>query len=308
MNKKWYNSRSFYGAFVFALALWGYNSLEDTYNTNINVPLKVILPENRALKSDLPPTIGVQFRGKGWDLFNISFFVDNLQADIDLQNKNLNSSKYLITKDLMLNSLKNLGYLEARNINSEQFEIYYGRIINKKVPLIANLNLVVKDGFKITSNVDLSPDSIILRGNEEILQTIDSWETEEYTENFITQDIEIKLKVVDSLSQIVEKDITSTNLKVEVSQLGNIILPDMKVKLKGGIKPRNIVTYPKNIDLTISAPLDKINNVNPDEIEIYIDYDDLISENGLAQVKVNIDDQFEILKIEPDYIYIAEYR
>lgn len=307
MSKKWYSSRSFYGAFVFAIALWGYTSLNDVYNTNLSVPLEITLPNDRALKNDIPNSIGVQFRGTGWDLFNINFFGSSLTSSIDLKSRDLQGNSMMITKTEMLNSLKNLGNLEARNINSDQFEIYYGKILNKKLPIIPNISIKLKEGFKQITDLRLDPDSVILRGNEDILDTINYWKTKDINFNNIAQDINIQIDLSDTLKQIVEKNINKTRVFCKISQLGNIYVPDREYTVNGGRLPDNYSISPKTIDITIQAPLEYLDSFDPNNIELFIDYKEAISsKQGVVPIHYNIDTTFKVRKIEPKFIYISK--
>ncbi|MDC1068172.1 CdaR family protein [Candidatus Kapabacteria bacterium] len=304
MNKKWYSSSSFYGAFIFAVALWGYTSLNDIYNYNINVPLDLILPRNRALRSDLPTTIGVQFRGSGWDLFNINFG-NNLKAEIDLSDKTLTQNKLNISKTDMLNSLKSLGNLEARSINTDPFDVYYGKIINKLVPIKSNFNITLKEGFKITSDLIFNPDSVLIRGNENILDTINNWPTSNYSFDNLAVDLNTEIKLSDRLGQIITRNIDATNLQVNVSQLGYIELPDIPIDIMGGRLENNSYFMPTIVSLKIEAPIEYLENLNPDKIRAYLDYKEIISSNqGIVPIHFEIDSIYKVVKSDPNFVYI----
>lgn len=307
MNKKWYKSRSFYGAFVFALALWGYTSLNGTYNSNLKVPLEIELPKNRALKSDIPTSIVVQFRGTGWDLFNISFFGSSLNSKIDLSSRELNDNNLMITKTDMLNSLLNLGNLEARNINTDPFDIYYGKILDKKVPLVPNIDLSIKEGFKKTSNIILKPDSITLRGNEEILDTINYWQTEKMTILDAARSFEIEVNVNDDLNQIIKKSITTTNLSCKISQLSTIKLPDEKIKIKGGKIPSDFELSPTLAEFVIEAPIEYLADYHPKLLEVYVEYEDIIkAKSGLVPLRFEIDSNYSVRRFKPKFLYLSK--
>ena len=66
-TKRWVNSKSFWGSLLFAMALWGYTSLNTEFNEQIEVPLYVKLPANRAMESELDKTVTIAVKGTGWN-------------------------------------------------------------------------------------------------------------------------------------------------------------------------------------------------------------------------------------------------
>lgn len=307
MEKKWYKSRSLYGAFVFAIALWGYTSFDDTYNTNIDVPVEVILPANRALKNDIPDQIGVQVRGNGWDLFNYSFFGSSMRSSVDLSNKNLDGTKYQISKTEMLNSLENLGTLEARSINSNEFDVYFGKIIKKRLPIESDITVLPRNEFVITSDLKFSPDSITIRGNKEILDSFKTWKTKELSFTGLTQDFEQLIGLDDTLSQILEFETEEVLAKCNISQLVELILPDNKLKIRGGILPENLVLSNQLFEVSIKGALEEIADLKKSDLELYIDYKDLINtKTGILKIKAQIDTNLSLLKISPDVVYVGK--
>lgn len=310
MNQKWYKSQSFYGALFIAIFLWIYTTLNQENSANVSVPFDLILPENRALKSDIPDKIEVNILGSGWNLFSALNFGSGIKSTLDLSNRPLTDRTDKISKNDLLGSLINLGTFEARTILTDEFEIEFGKIIEKKVPIISNYSFDVSDGFDISSEPKLAPDSVIIKGNEDVVKSINSWETKSYNFKKIKDDLFTSIELSDSLNNILELSINSIDLYAEVEPISTITIPDMSVKVKNGDLPRNLEIYPNIISVVLSGNSNLITNIKKSDVEVFVDY------NEIRNTKTMVIEPFletknkkiKILDYSPKILYLTENK
>jgi hypothetical protein len=297
-------SKSIMGSILFAIALWVYISLRIDYTTKVKVPLMVILPENKAIDSTLASSITVEVRGSGWKLFNLLFFDKSSVCLLDLSDQIVTDFNVEIPRNEILKNLQISGNVQAMNIIPDRLVLKMMNVGENKVPVKPQLKIVPVEEFTVVGAYRLSPDSVLIKGNERIVKNITFWPTKFIELNHINKPFSIIAPLSDSLKGMINLADPLTKIDIEVQQKSAITIPNVDVLIRGGKLSSDEHLYPESVNITIEGGIDKIVNLNIENIKASVDYNDLITDStGIIIPHVSSPENIKILRVDPPYIY-----
>lgn len=264
VNRKFYLSPSFYGALIFAIALWVYTILNEDYQTNVSVPLKIQLPETKAIEKDIPENLNILVKGSGWNLFNLIYFNTAKQCNVNLNGKDLPSDYYQVTRQEIIKSIELFQNIETRDIIPDYVDLYYGTIATKLVDVVPQIDIETPENFIQSDSIIVNPTKIEIKGNKKIIDKIDKVYTQLLSLNELSKSINAKIPIIDTLSSIVEFNTKNVNIKIDIQQKSSIILDNISVP---NLFISNSLKIPDKIKAVITSGVDDLAQLNINEIE-----------------------------------------
>jgi YbbR domain-containing protein len=290
------------GALLFAVSLWIYTSLNDEYSTRVDVPLRIELPENRSPESNLPSSVTILAKGTGWNLFNLMYLNQNKICDIDLRNELINEEEYLVQRQTIEKSLRNMVTIESEGVFPEIIPITTGPTIEKRVPVRSNLEIIPDENFITATQIRFSPDTVIVKGSPKVLRNLNYWPTESQLFEGINKPVIAEVPLKDTLSTIVEVSEKTTEAKIEIQQEAEFTLTDLKLKIIGPALNTSESLSASKVDITIRGGVEELTRIQIDEIKAYINLEELSKDNILIP-KVSLPEDYRLVNVSPRYIY-----
>lgn len=308
-EKKIFSSKSFYGSILFAIALWGYSSLNSDFIINIELPLTVKLPPNRAIENNLPPTVSVEVRGTGWHLFNLLYLNSSKICNIDLSKSTFTDDIYVISRNEILKGIQYLVNVEPREVLTDVLELSTGQVGTYKVKVDPVVTVKPLDGLIVVGDVICSPDSIRIHGNDRIVRNITRWLTQSIDFPNVHKSFTASVQLSDSLSGKVELSQNYVGISVEVQQIAEVTYDDIPIKIRGGTAPQNHIFAPMLLRVTVQGGAEQLESLTPEDISASIDYTQIISDStGILIPEVKAPAGYTLMKFEPPYIYHFEQK
>ena len=297
------------GALALAFSLWLFTSMNQTYITMIKVPLSIELPKDRAVENPLPEKITIDARGSGWNLFNLIFFNKEKKCDIDLTKANIRDSIYRITRSQIITSIKSSEAIQVSNVYPENIELKTGKIARKKVPLVSALKIKPQKDFVLVGDVEFEPDSVTLIGNKKIISKFNSWYTSDKKITGLNSYYEENIPLIDTLDGIVEVRPEKVTFFANVQQQADLKIIDVPVNIEGGKLPEFYELFPPIVNVTITGGINIIEDITKEDIQVYLDFSDVINNrSGLIKTEVILPEYVKLKGIEPGYINILKSR
>ena len=190
--------------------MWGILRLSQNYTTYFQY--KVVVNSNltgRTSKSTSLDPIVVRGKASGFYILQQKYLSDVETIEINVDSKNISQSpnkedlffiKSSDIKDKIHEVLDDQISIESANFDSLFF--YFHRQSNKKVPIIASVNLRYAKEYMPFTDIQLKPDSIFIYGQTKIISSIDSVTTQEISGIKLKKSINglVGLKAIDGVS------------------------------------------------------------------------------------------------------------
>ncbi|MFC2114487.1 YbbR-like domain-containing protein [Bacteroidota bacterium] len=261
-------------AFVF----WFFKSLDYKYQSELNVQLvHSVLPEGKVLKHPLPESLKIRFEGSGWDILKSRRINRKTSVNLDLQL--FSDMKEVGSMQLVNSSIPDeLSKIVLLSVTPEKLNIQLDKVGYKKVPVIADVDLVFDKQFGLSGPIHTDPDKVTLTGPSSELTTIH----EVYTEKQKFSDLKIKidqsvtLKLVPNSGVSFSENQVQLHIPVEQLSEGSLVIP---VDLPGHMSD-SVSLIPDRITVSFQAAVSIFNSISDQDIYPYIKESDLRQSNG----------------------------
>lgn len=302
-------SRGIILSFTLAFGMWLYVSLNGSYSTFLEVPVRVVTNENQAIESDIPKKILVELKGRGWDLLNLKYIQKNFECLVDLSKFNQTSGEIEVTHSRLLQSLTALEQTEIKNINPDYFLVKLGDVDSKDVTIKPNITVYTRPGFVQVGDIELNPNVTNIKGYSLAIKGIKSV----YTENLILEDVFKKTRgrvnVLDTFNQTIRIKPKNIAYSLEVQQNCNLEIKQLPIEIRGGQYEVNNQLSPVRINVLLQGGVEEIAKINPGDVRAVLDYKDIINDStGILIPKIILPPNINLIKTEPRFIYHYTYK
>ena len=171
---------------------------------------------------------------------------------------------------------------------------------HKKVPVITDFTIYPAHQFKLTKNIFYNLDSITVRGEKSIIDTIRFVKTEKKIIANISKSNIYTLKLInpakDNLLFFDKKEITA-NVKVEEFTERKIIIP---VAVSNCNKNYQLKIFPDDVSITFQVPVNKFNSVDASMFQALVNCPNSADSKTLPIQIIQKPDFINLTKIYPE--------
>ena len=291
--------------FLISFACWFLTMLSKTHETTFHIPIKYInYPAD--LVEVINPIDFVNVRVKAVGISIISFYLFNYKSLIlnyDLANSQpITNGKNFFW--IMNSNRKEVAYvlgasIEIMDITPAKLMIPFVNKIKKKVPVILNAEINLKQSYWLTNELSVNPSSVILYGEQNLLDLISSVTTDFLKVNELANDQvhEISLVLPNGLK-----------CKTNSVSLDLIVEPFIEEVIESVVEVRNLNNgyslklFPKNVSVTFRLPKDKYKLLETDFLKLYIDASDIVEKKTIPIRYDNLPEWVKLERIYPNHL------
>lgn len=297
--------KSIIGAVFLAVALWVYATLNTRMTALVVFPISIVLPADRAVEGDLPDAVQVKIRASGWELLNLRYVGAETQCLLDYSAKPLGTAEFFAGKNDILQGLHPAISLDkVTEILPETFRITTGTVVEKRVAVKSQANIIPRMGCTIVGGITLYPDSITIRGNASLLKSVSVWKTERAELRDAVGTFALSLKLQDSLTNKISFVRTPILATGDVQLAAEQTFYDIPIELINAPADSLYRIAPRRIAITVRGGVEAILGLSSESFKMRIDYAALKNDaTGIVIPQPSSPPSVEIVRIEPRVIY-----
>ena len=271
--------KSFFVALIITVLFWSLTKLSKEYQTVITFPVEYInIPQDKLIQSEPLQAIDVQAKASGFKLFGTSIFKKKIKLDVKKLKQKNNSEFYFLLENQKIDIQNQVssGFVISA-IEQDTIYLDLGQLTSKKVALKGTYDFTYKLGHHLTKDVVVTPDSILVSGPKQQIDTLQYLYLEKLELKNISKSIEQKLQV-SKTSKTIKFSIKEAMIFGEVDRFteGNLELPFEIINLPDSI---SVTTFPKKVKVFYQVGLTNFNKVNLSSFKIVCDYNNSQNNN-----------------------------
>ena len=271
------------------------------------MPLKVKLSSKQALSEELPETIDLTIKGKGWELITI-FLGKSVSYNLDLTNykRDIKISSWQAVNDVL-----NLpSGISVVNIFPDTLAISFDNISEKYVKVRNNISVVPKSGYMLLGSATISPDSLKITGANSIISKIKFLQTETKVFDNISGKFSKQVNIRDTLSNIIKIEAKTVTISCIVDLAAEKDFEDVSLKIKNIPDDKEVLLIPPKIFITLRGGVDELSKLTSENINSFIEYKSLENDStGFVTPLFDLPENISILKYEPkQFKYIIKKK
>ncbi len=295
---------------IIATFLFFLQSLSKSYERELVIFVKYTdIPQDYAFTKPLPTTITVRIKDTGFNLLKSRMRNSDDSISISLKNRFLKEKDtFVITTKELKDSILNCYDPDAVIVFfvPQAIEAKYEKLASKKLPIRLNKKLNFAQQYTLKSDIIIKPSFIEVFGAKSVLDSISAIYTEPIVLHNLseTQTIKAKLRLIKNIVAAFNQ--VEVTIPVEQFTEKTISIPVVGKNFPQQIKLR---TFPVSVNATFFVGLSHFNNVGEKDITVYLDYNDLVKNNGndVVMKVFTTDSLISNIRLSPDVVeYIFE--
>lgn len=261
--------------FVFiAFIFWILQTLNDTYETEFTIPLRLKnVPNDVVITSDLPDNLQVTVKDKGTVLVNYMLGQSFMPINVEFEDyKQKGTHVRILSTELQRKVLGQLAASTAlRSVKPDTLDFIYTQGKAKKVPVRMVGTATAERQYYIAGR-NFVPDSVIVYAPQTILDTIKAAYTEEvHLENIVdTVHLNAKLETIKGAKFV--PDYVDLCFYADIFTEKTVEVPVVGV---GFPKNKLLKTFPSKVNVTFQVGLSRFKNITADDFSIEVSYEEL---------------------------------
>ena len=252
-RKVTFNKRllSFFFFLLLSVILWFITTLSKDYNAAISYPVRYIkLPEDKVLVSKMPDKLILTVNAQGYTLLRYKLTSRILPIIFDVNSFRLNripgrdsSAVYILTSLARNRIARQLSTdIELMEISPDTLIFRFAEVKHKNLPVEAVYEIIFDKQFMQIGPVELDTDSVIAKGPENILDTLQV----AYTEKKIFRNANKTLEFQAELREVDKVTFSQDKIRVRI--------PVEKFTEASLSIPVKVINTPDNLTLKLFPP------------------------------------------------------
>lgn len=289
--------------FLVSATFWLLQTLNEQYETEISIPLRLEnVPEEAVITDDPPSEIKVTVRDKGTILMTYLLGNRLLPVGIDFKKYRSNGSHVKISSSVIdkLVSSKLSASTKLVAVKPSVIEYYYS--IGERRMLPVKLNAEVRTRMEyIATDTLMKPDSVLVFAPSEILNEMKFVDTEKahFIEIADTASVSVPLRPVKG-AKFVPSSVRVT-VPVDLLTEKNVEVPVVGI----GFPPDKILrTFPSKVKVRFLVAFHRFLQITPEDFSINVSYNELLNSEG-SRCRLTITSAPEgvsHLRVEPESV------
>lgn len=296
--------------------MWTLISLGKDYNSTIAIPVKYInFPENKTLLNSVPDRLSVSVSGSGYDLLQ---YDDRLEEDtlvINLDNLKIvtlgDYQRGYLEPSILAQELQNRlnGMLAINRVLSDSIEFMFDLKVSRTVRVMPRVEYELEGGYVLLDSVHTLPAEVEIYGALSILDTLQHVKTNAIQQGLVNRSQRMMTGLdISRLGNDARVSPDSVSIQLNVDKLTEkrfLITPEM-LNVPDSL---TMLVFPNAVELTIQVPLTRFDEVQVNDFQVEVDYNDL--EEGYQVLPVHLESWpvvAERVSMKPEQVEIVLSR
>lgn len=266
--------------FFFALSavFWLLQTLNETFETEVVVPLKLNnVPSNLIITSDLPDELHVTVQDKGSILMKYLYGQPLTPVTVDYKNYDFGgmAGRVQVQEAEVRRAIAAQLFSSTRiqSIKPDTLEFFYNRGLKKKVPVLISGVIEPAQQYYLR-HVVAKPDSVVVFASSSILDTLQA----AYTQNFYqaglveSKNLQIPVRPIRGAKFI--PDVLDLQIDVDIYTEKTVEVPIVGVNFPAD---KDLRTFPSKVKVTFKVGSKSYKSITADDFVLVISYEELIN-------------------------------
>lgn len=309
----WQKILTFSFFILLATIFWIIQVYRQQFETKHVIPIAYTnIPDSIVLDNELPSLIETRIKDDGATIFKYFFLKQNDSLVIDVrslirdnpQSKIIQGSAF---KDLVKSKLYSSS--ELLNYDPSSISYSYALLAEKKLPVIYDGYVDLPANYNIDGDLQIIPDSVLLYGNKNMLDTLRYVHTTTDTITGIFSDTTISVKLIELKN--VKYSPSAVKLYAPVDQFINktVEVPITCIDL-----PSNLVIkfFPSTVKIDFQIGMKRYQDINPNDFSVIVSYNDIKQSLNDSSIQIRIiesPDYIRSMRLSPSEVeYVIEQQ
>ncbi|MCC8361250.1 YbbR-like domain-containing protein [Salinimicrobium sediminilitoris] len=266
---------SFLFFLFFAIVIWIFVQFSKQYSEVLEIPVEYVnVPQDKLLVGKIPQSLELRIQENGFTVAWFSLFPPTVNIDL---------SKASIENDALVYAIdENHSELQSQleiDLDDNEFlkdalVVQYEQKQEKKLPVVFRMKMEYAVGYSAVEALKYEPDSIMVSGPDNILDTLSKLFTQQLSLTKVKEDQQgiVYLDTTALPNVTFYRNKVKYAVDVEKVTEGKVQVPIEIMNVPRGL---NVVIFPKEVVLFYQVNLKDFSRVTASDFRVVVDFDDV---------------------------------
>jgi hypothetical protein len=288
-------------ALVFSALLWAYVRLSSAYESDIDLPAKVIAPKGYALSGGLPGHLHARVRGAGWQIMLLNF-TSNANFRFDLTERAVAGpgGSLVLKSDEIANAAVLPSELRVLKVEPDSLRLDFSKAVQKEIAVVPHVEVTPAKGF-VLGMTTITPAHVTVVGSQQILDSLVSISTSPIQVNNAKEPVDQVVQISDSLDNFITVlNAPKINVHVNVEPIGERTLTMVPIAIDALPPDHELVLSPGLVSVTVRGGVDELAKLAAANIHARVVYDPVYFDTAhTVAPKIEVPKEITYLSCEP---------
>lgn len=246
---------------VLSLSVWFFVKMTRTYESRGVLEMNYNAPLGRVFAEEPVHSMPFKVSGTGWNLLSMGVFRRNPSLEFNLTTEAIQ----VISRTEISRKIEDEWRLNLMELERDEVIIRLDSLFSKKVKVELDTNISYRNGYFIRDSILLTPDSIMVYGAPQMLESIKSVRTEPLNMNCPESDFEKTLDLVNPNPGLIQFSDKHTDMFMPVEQFTEkkLTLPVMVMNARDSIR-----LLPTTVELICVVGVSKFSQISASDFMV----------------------------------------
>ncbi|MDR3267719.1 MAG: YbbR-like domain-containing protein [Tannerella sp.] len=293
---QWKETLTFLFFVLLSAGFWYLQSLQQDFEMEIVLPVKYKnVPADMILSENNPEVVVFKVKDKGLALLNYSWLYTFAPLEVNLKSLRENRKQEIRVTEKTIESNISKQLIASTSLlgfEPQSFQVQYVELLNKELPVIADVSVSPDPGFQISGSITVTPARVHVYASSAILDTLSALKTESVELKKVNQTKEITLRLQKIAGVQIDEDKVKVLVPIEEFTEKRLTVP---VLCKDLPESYTLHTFPASIDVLCNIPMSRFKELTESDFEIQIPFREFEANRVSGKVAV-------CLSKQPDWI------
>jgi hypothetical protein len=292
---------------IFGILVWFSVDISEEYQVTVQAPLKIVqIPEGKAIKSAIPPTLSLKLYGKGWQMAT-TLWTSNLSLSFPAQ-MFANGKKAITFTDVADKLSSEIG-VRLVDMAPESVYVQLDREVRKTVPINLDMQVLYRDGYGEVGPTSMTPDSVTLSGAEEVLKGVYSWNTVHGYFDDVRAPLQADLALESPAPYIIQLSVSRVHISMDVEPFAEKTISGLLVETKSVAPNRELIIIPPKIDIVVRGGIRQLSTVTGNDFHVSVNYRNVIADSsGVVDADIDAPPGIQVVARKPERLQYVVRR
>jgi hypothetical protein len=288
-------------ASVFGVVAWASVTLREEYQITMTVPFKLEgVPTGMAVKSPLPHSLQLRFRGDGWKLAGMTL---GRKPGLVFSVTDLPTANRVIVFNDVAERLSLASGVRLVEMKPDSVRVELDRSVVKSVPVILNCTMSYREGYGQVGTVSVVPDSVSITGAESILRNITSWRTERKTFDDLKAPVAAEIPLAPAGTADLKFSANAVRVSINVEPFAEKVFYGVPVEVTSVPGNREVILIPPKIEVVVRAGIRQLATLTSADFHVTTDFERIVADTtGSIDVSINAPPGVQVVTKRPDHL------
>ncbi|WP_103071453.1 CdaR family protein [Aquimarina sediminis] len=282
------NVKTFLFFLLFTSLLWLFVQFSKNYTQEVEVAIRYTnIPKGKIFNNESDQTLRMLLNGNGFRLMSHNWEKRMLEFDVTEAVLNTENQYYFYVNKESSILKKKLDFKgRILSLQKDTLRLKLDLNLEKKIPVVIKQEIQYAIGYGSDKGLVISPDSILISGPSQVIDTISDIRTENLKLEGLNVNYDSELNINIEELPVTAKVVPSkvkANILVSKFTEGNQRIPITINNVPEGVE---IKIFPKEISIVYRVGLDKYNEISPRDFMIVADYAKVSEESSFLTLEL----------------------